>query len=72
MVLPPGRYAIAVSGFDENSGGFYCLAYSLAPPRRFIRSDCDGDGFVGGSVNDAVFYLNWAFSGGPVPRCKAA
>ena len=30
--------------------------------------DADGDGFVGGSVNDAVYYLNWAFVGGPPPE----
>jgi hypothetical protein len=38
----------------------------------FIRGDCDNDGFVGGSVNDAVFYLLWAFQGGNVPACLAA
>ena len=30
--------------------------------------DADGDGFVGGSVNDAVYMLNWAFVGGPPPQ----
>jgi hypothetical protein len=38
----------------------------------FERGDCDNDGFVGGSVNDPVFYLNWAFGTGRDPDCKAA
>jgi hypothetical protein len=38
----------------------------------FVRGDCDGDGFVGGSVTDPVFYLNWAFGGGTEPGCRAA
>jgi hypothetical protein len=38
----------------------------------FVRGDCDGDGFVGGSVTDPVFYLNWAFGGGETPGCRAA
>jgi hypothetical protein len=40
------------------------------PP--FVRGDCDGDGFVGGSVTDPVYYLNWAFAGGTAPDCPAA
>ena len=42
------------------------------PGSRYIRGDCDGDGFVGGSVNDMVFYVNWAFLGRTVPECLAA
>jgi hypothetical protein len=42
------------------------------PGPRFLRDDCDSDGFVGGSVSDPVFYLNWAFGSGPQPDCKAA
>jgi hypothetical protein len=39
---------------------------------EFVRGDCDGNGFVGGQVNDPVYYLNWAFVGGPPPPCRAA
>jgi hypothetical protein len=38
----------------------------------FLRGDCDGDGFVGGSVNDPIVYLNWAFGGAEEPSCLAA
>jgi hypothetical protein len=38
----------------------------------FVRGDCDGDGRVGGSVNDALILLNFNFLGGPEPRCLAA
>ena len=58
--------------------GIFVLAFSVtaegggdAGP-TFIRGDCDNDGLVGGSVTDAVFHLNWAFSGGPAPECRAA
>jgi RHS repeat-associated protein len=46
---------------------------SPAPPEpQFIRGDCDGDGFVGGTTADIIFYANWAFLGGEVPACLAA
>ena len=38
----------------------------------FLRGDCDGDGAFAGSVVDAVFSLNFNFSGGPIPPCMAA
>ena len=47
-------------------------APSGADAAEFLRGDCDSDGFVGGSVNDPVFYLNWAFAGGPAPGCLVA
>ncbi len=38
----------------------------------FVRGDCNGDGNVIGQVGDAVFVLNFNFTGGPVPVCMAA
>ena len=38
----------------------------------FIRGDCNGDGNVIGQVGDAVYVLNFNFTGGPVPTCLAA
>jgi hypothetical protein len=38
----------------------------------FIRGDCNGDDFVGGSVGDPVFYLNWVFLHVKEPECLAA
>jgi hypothetical protein len=36
--------------------------------RQLYSLDADGDGFVGGTVNDVVYQLNWLFLGGPQPR----
>jgi hypothetical protein len=49
-----------------------CAGDSCSSSFSFLRGDCDADGVVGGSVNDPLFYLNWAFGGGPTPPCKAA
>ena len=38
----------------------------------FTRGDCNGDGNVIGQVGDAVFVLNFNFTGGPRPGCMAA
>jgi len=38
----------------------------------FLRGDCNGDGNVVGQVGDAVFVLNFNFTGGPTPSCMAA
>jgi len=38
----------------------------------FLRGDCNGDGNVIGQVGDAIFVLNFNFTGGPVPSCMAA
>jgi regulation of enolase protein 1 (concanavalin A-like superfamily) len=38
----------------------------------FLRGDCNGDGQVSGQVTDAVFLLNFNFTGGAVPPCLAA
>jgi hypothetical protein len=38
----------------------------------FLRGDCNGDGQVAGQVTDAVYLLNFNFSGGPAPPCRAA
>jgi hypothetical protein len=38
----------------------------------FLRGDCDADGAVAGSVNDAVFLFLYNFLGGPEPPCIAA
>jgi hypothetical protein len=80
--LPPGEYTITVSATDGSAcspaaANAACTESHVvpeAPPpgAEFLRGDCDGDGFVGGAVNDPVFYLNWAFGTGPEPDCKAA
>ena len=41
-------------------------------PIVFQRGDCDGDGFVGGSVTDAVYLLVFSFGHGPTPPCLEA
>jgi len=38
----------------------------------FVRGDCNGDGRTLGQVADAVFMLNFNFTGGPAPACLAA
>ena len=38
----------------------------------FLRADCNGDGTVIGAVDDAVFTLQYNFTGGPTPPCIAA
>ena len=38
----------------------------------FLRGDCDGDGFVGGTVGDALNTLNYLFIGDVTPGCLAA
>jgi hypothetical protein len=38
----------------------------------FKRGDCNQDGFNTGQVTDAVFLLNYLFSGGTAPDCLAA
>ena len=40
--------------------------------QRFIRGDCNADGFVGGNTTDIIFQINWAFLGGQEPLCLAA
>ena len=37
-----------------------------------VRGDCNNDGSVVGQVGDAVFLLNWKFTGGAMPTCQAA
>lgn len=41
-------------------------------PGPFIRGDCDGDGIVGGGLEDALFLLFRNFQGVGVPPCEAA
>jgi len=43
--------------------------YRLRTP---LRGDCNGDGEVVGSVTDAVFLLQYGFTGGKAPPCAAA
>ena len=45
---------------------------ALVSSRVFVRGDCDGDGFVGGTTGDIIFYLSWALAGSKVPGCLAA
>jgi hypothetical protein len=72
VVLAPGTYGIAVSGFDNRSGN-YTLAYSctsLAPVGTFLRCDSNCSGAV--DISDAVHTLNFLFLGGMAPCCPAA
>ena len=41
-------------------------------PLLFLRGDCNGDGQVTGQVTDAVYLLNYSFTGGTTPPCLAA
>jgi hypothetical protein len=45
---------------------------TLSTLPRFLRGDCNADALVEGSVADALFYLEWAFSDGPEPECLTA
>jgi hypothetical protein len=54
--------------FAEDDGAVHIYEH-LVP---FIRGDCDVDGVVRGVVTDAIFFLNWNFSGGNEPACLAA
>jgi Mg-chelatase subunit ChlD len=73
-LFPLGDTVVACSARDE-SGNQSVASFTVQVTRGgvcFVRGDCDADGFVGGSVNDPVFYLNWAFGGGPTPECRIA
>ena len=71
--LAPGTYWVQVSGFESASSGAYNLTMTgsdgVGP---FLRGDCNGDGLFAGQVTDAVYLLNFNFSGGPAPGCDAA
>jgi polyhydroxybutyrate depolymerase len=47
-------------------------ATPVEPRRAFVRGDCNDDGDVSGSVSDAVFLLQFNFTGGAAPPCLAA
>ena len=40
------------------------------PTGRFIRGDCNTDAMI--DLTDAVYLLNYNFTGGPAPACAAA
>jgi hypothetical protein len=74
---------IAAVGADLRSGGSfvalqaYVCDVDLSPAAPagtdpFLRGDCNGDGSVTGEVTDAVFMLNFNFTGGTAPPCFAA
>ncbi len=44
--------------------GAYEYCGEAAPPTRFLRGDCTGDGNV--DIADAVALLNFLFGGGPM------
>ena len=49
--------------------------YGDCPPAlepSFLRGDCNGDGSSTGEVTDAVYLLNYNFTGGLQPPCLAA
>lgn len=70
-VLDPGRYAIAVSGYEIDAGS-YTLAY-FADVRNAcdpvgggqVPGDCNQDGMV--SIADAVCVFRMLFQGAPAP-----
>jgi hypothetical protein len=64
--------AVSASGESSEDSAPPVCATPGAPPARFRRGDCDGDGEVTGQVTDAVFLLNWSFLAGPEPPCLAA
>jgi hypothetical protein len=75
----PARNVIALQGTSQTPELTYTVEHALEIPitpipsfPAFLRGDCDGDGFAGGSVTDPVYYLNWAFGGAPEPPCRAA
>lgn len=55
-----------------NSSGFAttCLLEGEGPEAHFLRSDCNGEGNV--DLSDAVFSLNYLFTGGATPGCLDA
>jgi hypothetical protein len=52
--------------------GAYESGRCAPEPIPFLRGDCDGDGRVTGQVTDAVFLLQFNYSGGAEPPCLAA
>jgi hypothetical protein len=55
-----------------NIGAVFNEEDTFAGGMAFIRGDCDGDGEVRGIVTDAIFFLNYNFTGGDEPPCLAA
>ena len=73
---------VAIANDTRASSPFLALEAELcdialvpaAPPGvgPFLRGDCNGDGTVTGQVTDAVFLLDFNFTGGAAPPCAAA
>ena len=63
-----GTHDVAITALAKTPPG----CEPPAPPARFLRGDCDGDGVVAGLVTDAVALLNFNFLGGAEPSCLAA
>ncbi len=84
LELEAGTYYVGVSSlFAEEVGEFDLDVLYVPDPcdgggpveegvGPFVRGDCNGDGQVIGQVGDAVFTLNYNFTGGPAPSCLAA
>jgi len=79
--VPEGQFTLIVSVDDDalcadEADDASCSIALQIPPEAgvgpFLRGDCNGDGNVIGQVGDAVYVLNFNFTGGPVPVCMAA
>lgn len=70
------QFLVTNGGLLDNPGGLMVDAVLLPtlpgppPGRRFVRGDGNGDGLI--NLTDAVFILNYLFSGGPAPPCLDA
>lgn len=51
---------------------FWIIFQPVHGQTNFVRGDCDGDGQVIGLVTDAIFLLEFNFTGGPTPNCLKA
>jgi hypothetical protein len=65
-ILWPGGFTQTVEGVAVDQ----LVTIGISP--SFLRGDCNGDGSVGGNLNDAILLLSWAFWGGKEPPCLAA
>jgi hypothetical protein len=66
-----GSSNVLVAGVAD--GDLVVLKYASNPgPARFLRGDCNGDGFLRGFIDEAVFLLNFNFLGRAQPPCLAA
>jgi hypothetical protein len=58
------------STVNDAQGVVLTSVNGIEPPPRFLRGECDGDGFV--DLNDALCSLKWQLLGGKTPGCIAS